>query len=181
MSTTAVTPEAVDLIIVLPSRLFGGAERTITNLIEGMAQLPSGPRVTVFAYAEMFAPHLSADSGVTLVDMAPWGLVGRLQGLRALRRDAATLADQVVRHSTPTRKAVVLCFLHYGAALAVWIKRELKGLPHLRVIASPRGAVGGRHTHDDAGPSRTLVVACTHGDDGADLRCSGGAFRRHAP
>jgi glycosyltransferase involved in cell wall biosynthesis len=144
MSTTAVTPEAVDLIIVLPSRLFGGAERTITNLIEGMAQLPSGPRVTVFAYAEMFAPHLSADSGVTLVDMAPWGLVGRLQGLRALRRDAATLADQVVRHSTPTRKAVVLCFLHYGAALAVWIKRELKGLPHLRVIASPRGpSVGG--------------------------------------
>ncbi|MBY0465117.1 MAG: glycosyltransferase, partial [Burkholderiales bacterium] len=31
-----------------------------------------------------------------------------------------------------------------GAALAVWIKRQLKGLPHLRVVASPRGpSVGG--------------------------------------
>lgn len=144
MSTAAVTPEAVDLIIMLPSRLFGGAERTVTNLIEGMAQLPASPRVTVFAYADMFASHVPPDSGVTLVDMAPWGLVGRLQSLHAVRQDAAKVADQVVQHSTPTRHTVVLCFLHYGAAMAVWIKRRLRAQQHLRVVASPRGpSVGG--------------------------------------
>lgn len=144
MSAATVTPEAVDLIIVLPSRLFGGAERTVTNLIEGMAQLPASPRVTVFAYSDMFAQHVPPDNRVTLVDMAPWGLVGRLQGLGAVRGDAAKVADQVLRHSDPTRRTVVLCFLHYGAAMAVWIKRRLKAQPHLRVVASPRGpSVGG--------------------------------------
>lgn len=144
MSAAGVTPEAVDLIIVLPSRLFGGAERTVTNLIEGMAHLPASPRVTVFAYSDMFAPYLPIDSGVTLVDMAPWALNGSMRDLQSVRRDAEIIAKHVAEHKATDRRTVVLCFLHYGAALAVWIKRCLRLDSGVRVIASPRGpSVGG--------------------------------------
>lgn len=144
MKVKSTSPDAVDLIIVLPSRLFGGAERTVTNLIEGMGHLPCSPQVTVFAYADMLAPYVPAHTNVVLVDMAPWGLVGALKDLRSVRQDAATIATHIAARKAAGRKTVVLCFLHYGAALAVWIKYRFVRDSMVRVVASPRGpSVGG--------------------------------------
>lgn len=137
-------PGAVDLVVLLPSRVFGGAERTIVNLIEGIARLPASPRVTVCAHADMMAPHLSPFPGVELVDTSTWGLGSTLSGLRSVRRDAAMVAERLLSLRDGQRKTVVLCFLHYGAAMAVWLKRQFRGNDTIKVVASPRGpSVGG--------------------------------------
>lgn len=137
-------PDAIDLVIVLPSRVFGGAERTIINLIEGMGQLPASPRVKVCAHADMLKGHLAPYPGVELIDISDWGLGSTLSGLRSVRRDAAILGGQLRKLQDGNRRTVVLCFLHYGAAMAVWLKRQVRGIDNIKIVASPRGpSVGG--------------------------------------
>lgn len=133
------SPDDLDLRIVLPSQVFGGAERTVLNLLEGMARLPTQPRVTLYGHAGMLRPHLAGREGVAVVDVSDWGLGTALRGLRSTRRDARVLADHVAKHRDRDAKTVVLGFLHYGAAMAVWMRRFLAGQPRLSVIASPRG------------------------------------------
>lgn len=133
------SPHELDLRIVLPSQVFGGAERTVLNLLEGMARLPTQPRVTLYGHADMLRPHLAGREGVAVVDVSDWGMGTSLRGLRSTRHDARLLANHVATHRDRTAKTVVLGFLHYGAALAVWMRRFLAGQPRLSVIASPRG------------------------------------------
>lgn len=133
------SPHELDLRIVLPSQVFGGAERTVLNLLEGMARLPTQPRVTLYGHADMLRPHLAGREGVAVVDVSDWGMGTSLRGLRSTRHDARLLANHVAAQRDRTAKTVVLGFLHYGAALAVWMRRFLAAEQRLSVIASPRG------------------------------------------
>ena len=57
------SPHQLDLRIVLPSQVFGGAERTVLNLLEGMARLPTQPRVTLYGHADMLREAVDGRSG----------------------------------------------------------------------------------------------------------------------
>ena len=94
--------------IVLPSQVFGGAERTVLNLLEGMARLPTQPRVTLYGHADMLRPHLAGREDVAVVDVSDWGMGTSLRGLRSTRHDARLLRQS------------------YG-------RRMLKGLPPYRL------------------------------------------------
>lgn len=132
-------PEQIDLAVVLPTRVFGGAERTISNLLEGMARLPSAPRVTIYGDPDMLRPHVPDTAAVEWVDISAWPVGTALQTLRQTRADAHRLAEHVAAHRRAGRKTVVLCMLHYGVGLAVWMQRALRHCPDTRVLASPRG------------------------------------------
>lgn len=139
MIAAKVHPQDVDLVILLPSRLFGGAERTIMNLLEGMQHLPGQPNVTLLAHADVVSPHLPNGGAVELIDIASWMLDSTLNSLPRVRRDAQVLNEYLASRLTRHRRTVVLCFLHYGAAIAVWLKWLFRGDTRIRVIASPRG------------------------------------------
>lgn len=132
-------PDQIDLHVVLPTRVFGGAERTIANLLEGMALLPSAPSVTIYGDPALLRPHVPQGLAVAWVDITVWPVGTALQTLRGTRADAARLAAHVAAQRRPGRKTVVLCMLHYGVGLAVWMRRALRHQPDTRVLASPRG------------------------------------------
>ena len=115
----------VRVLVFLPTTGFGGAERTILNLVTHT----DSSQVEI-----VLVTHTVVYSGVSVpvLDLSDYGLASGYAGIRRTWRDAFRLVQLAREHKCQ----VILGFLHYGAIAASWA-RLLSG-NQLKVIASPR-------------------------------------------
>jgi len=113
------------VLIFLPTTGFGGAERTILNLVRHLD--PSQIEVVLVTRADVYS-----GVSVPVFDLSDWGLASGYGGLRRTWEDALRLS----RMARKQKCQVILGFLHYGAIVASWA-RLLSG-NQFKVIASPR-------------------------------------------
>ena len=113
------------ILIFLPTTGFGGAERTILNLVKHID--PSQVEVILATQADLY-PEVS----VPVLDLSDCGLASGYVGIRRTWKDSLRLVQIAQEHKCH----VILGFLHYGAIVAGWV-RLISG-NRIKVIASPR-------------------------------------------
>lgn len=118
--------ERLGVLIHHPANVFGGAERTLSNLLERIDR--TRYRVVLVASAEVFR----AAPVDVFHDLATHGLADGFHDLRRSVQDAR----QIVALARETGCSVMLGMLHYGAIIA-GLCRPLS-LWRLHTIASPR-------------------------------------------
>ena len=116
----------VRLLLFLPTQGFGGAERTMYNLVTHLD--PERFDIVLLTHRQSFP----ASGHIQLLDLLDEGVAHGFQGVRRTWQDARRL----LAISQRERCDLMLGFLHYGGMVAALVR--LLGLGTPATIASPR-------------------------------------------